>query len=137
MESTETFYPGVSDRVKAVVTDGFVLIFFMIIVTYTFSTFEIESVRPRIFAAVFIFLLYDPLFTSIFGGTIGHMTMKIRVKRLRNQSKNIIFPLALVRFIVKTLLGVVSLFTVSGNKSARAIHDMVNLLHLFGHGVKS
>ncbi|MFZ6052041.1 RDD family protein [Halocola ammonii] len=126
MESTETFYPGVSDRVKAVFTDSFMVVLMIIATTLLFEAFEIETVKPRIYALVFIFFLYDPIFTSLFGGTIGHMTMKIRVKRLNNQNKNIIFPLALIRFLVKTLLGIVSLLTVSGNKKARAIHDMAS-----------
>lgn len=121
----EKIYPGVFDRVKAVVADSIVLILFMIIITYTFSSFEEVPEMARIIAFVFIFLLYDPIFTSSFGGTIGHMTFGIRVKRENDEDKNILFPLALLRFILKALLGWVSLLTVSGNEKRKAIHDMV------------
>src|ERR1035437_2836289 len=79
----------------------------------------------KIIAFVFIFLLYDPSFTSIFGGTIGHMIIGIRVKRSRNEQRNILFPLAIVRFIIKASLGVISLITVTGNIKRKAIHDFV------------
>lgn len=120
---SEKIHPGVLDRVKAVVTDSIVIVAFIIIVTYTFSIFDTVPDQMRIIAFVFIFILYDPIFTSIFGGTIGHMTMGIRVKREKNTKKNIIFPLAIIRFIVKTLLGWISLLTVSGNSKGKAIHD--------------
>ena len=74
-------YPNVLDRVKAVVADSVIIILFMLIATYLFSLFENVHENVRILAFVFIFLLYDPLFTSIFGGTIGHMMFGLRVKR--------------------------------------------------------
>ena len=116
-------YAGVADRVKAVVTDSVVIIINMIIVTYIFAEFEHVPDNARIIAFVFIFFLYDPIFTSVFGGTIGHMMFGLRVKREKNQIKNIIFPLAIIRFIVKSLLGWISLLTVSSNTKRKAIHD--------------
>lgn len=116
-------YPGVADRVKAVVADSIVIIIFMIIVTYSFSIFENVPDNARIIAFIFIFFLYDPIFTSLFGGTIGHMMFGIRVKRDKNRKKNILFPLAIIRFLVKASLGWISLLTVSGNKKRKAIHD--------------
>ena len=116
-------YPGVFDRVKAIVTDGLVIVVFMFIASYVFSLFESVPDYARIIAFVFIFLLYDPLFTSIFGGTIGHIMLGLRVKRESDEQKNIIFPLALPRYIVKASLGWISLLTVSGNDKRKAIHD--------------
>ncbi len=97
----------------------------MIIVTYTFSVFEHVPDNAKIIAFIFIFFLYDPIFTSVFGGTIGHMMFGIRVKREKNQMKNILFPLAIIRFLVKALLGWISLLTISGNKKRKAIHDFL------------
>ena len=120
---TEEIYPGVFDRVKAMVTDSIVIVVFMFVAAYAFSFFENVPDYARLMAFVFIFLLYDPLFTSIFGGTIGHMMVGIRVKRESNEQKNILFHLAILRFIVKAFLGIISLFTVFGNKKRKAIHD--------------
>lgn len=51
------------------------------------------------------------------------MMLGIRVKREANEKKNILFPLAIVRFIVKASLGWISLLTVTGNEKRKAIHD--------------
>lgn len=116
-------YPGVSDRVKAILADSMVIIIFMFVAAYTFSIFKYVPDSARIIAFIFIFVLYDPIFTSLFGGTIGHFMIGLRVKREKNQMKNILFPMAIIRFFVKVLLGWISLLTVSGNKKRKAIHD--------------
>jgi uncharacterized RDD family membrane protein YckC len=122
---TEEKYPGVLDRVKAIVIDSIVIVLFIVIMTYIFALFENVPEKARIIAFVFIFILYDPLFTSIFGGTIGHMIIGIRVKRESNEMKNIQFHLAILRYIVKFTLGIISLFTVLSNKKGKAIHDFL------------
>lgn len=118
-------FPGVSERVKAAVTDSIILVGFMMTTAYIFSTFAHVPDIVRIVAFVFIFVLYDPIFTSTFGGTIGHFIMGIRVKRVSDQEKNILFPFAIIRFIVKAFLGWISLLTVSGNEKRKAIHDSI------------
>ena len=120
---TEDNYPGVFDRIKAIMTDGIVIVVYMFVASYIFSLFESVPDNARIIAFVFIFLLYDPIFTSLFGGTIGHMMLGIRVKRESDEQKNILFHKAILRYLVKVLLGWVSLLTVSGNKKRKAIHD--------------
>ena len=122
---TENNYPGVSDRVKAVVTDSFIIIFLLFVASYIFSYFEDVPTIVRIIAFIFVIILYDPLMTSVFGGTIGHMMFGIRVKRESNQTKNIIFPFAIIRFIAKGFLGWISLLTVHSNEKRKAIHDYV------------
>jgi uncharacterized RDD family membrane protein YckC len=121
----EIIYPGVSDRIKAAVMDSFVMVGFMAILTIIFSKFNNVPDSFRIAGFIFIFLLYDPLFTSLFAGTIGHMIMNIQVKRSSNPEKNILFPLAIIRYTIKVLLGWISLLTVGSNKKHMAIHDMV------------
>jgi len=116
-------FARVTDRIKAVVTDSIVLIIFVVIVSSIFEEFENVPNTARIIAFIFIFFLYDPIFTSFFGGTIGHIMLGLRVKREKNQVKNINFPLAIIRFLVKVLLGWVSFLTVSSNTNRKAIHD--------------
>lgn len=122
---TENIYPGVFDRVKAIVTDGIILLIFMFVTSSVFSGFESVPDFARVFAFVFIFLLYDPLLTSFWGGTIGHRLIGIRVRKERDEQRNISFPLAVLRYIVKATLGWISLLTISGNKKGKAIHDYV------------
>jgi uncharacterized RDD family membrane protein YckC len=97
----------------------------MFIISYIFSLFESVPDNARVIAFVFIFFLYDPIFTSVFGGTFGHMFIGIRVKRESNEQKNILFPMAIFRYIVKSFLGWISLLTITGNKKGKAIHDFL------------
>lgn len=126
-ENTETKqdYPGLSNRVRAMIVDAVVMIIFMILATYLFSWFNNAHDFLRIITFIFIFFLYDPIFTSSFGGTIGHFMLGIRVKRNNDQNKNIIFPVAVARFFFKACMGWISLITVTTNIKKRAIHDFI------------
>lgn len=118
-------YPGLLERVKAAMADTVVSFFFMVVIAHIFSAFDVVPDTARILAFLFIFLLYDPIFTSSFGGTIGHMIMGIRVKQEKNQEKNVLFPLAILRFISKAFLGWISLLTVTSNEKRKALHDLI------------
>lgn len=82
-----------------------------------------DYVRMMIF--VFLFILYDPIFISLFGTTIGHSKANISVKRENNPNKNILFHLAIKGYFFKVFLGWLSLLTITGNEKRRAIHDFV------------
>ncbi|HTN22217.1 MAG TPA: RDD family protein [Pelobium sp.] len=118
-------YPGVAKRVKAIFTDTVVMILFMMLFTALFAQFETVADEARILAIIFIFLLYDPLFTSFTGATIGHRLFGLRVRDEREPTKNISFFKAIVRFLIKAFLGWISLLTVHGNQKRKAMHDMV------------
>lgn len=124
MEKSQN-YPGVLERMKAAFADSIVIIIFMVITTNIFSAMENVSDQMRIIAFVFIFWLYDPLFTSIAGGTIGHLIVGLRVKRLRHPDQNIFILLAIVRSLIKYSLGIISLLVIGTNDKKRAIHDMI------------
>lgn len=123
----ETIYASLNNRIKAAVIDGVLLMVMM------YSTAEIlkyfDNVPPslRVFLFILFFFLYEPLMVSILGFTAGHYYFDIKVKRGNNHNKNVIFPLAFLRFILKFFLGWVSLLTVTGTEKKQAIHDkMVN-----------
>ncbi|UII34194.1 RDD family protein [Fulvivirga ulvae] len=116
-------YPTLPTRVKALMADVVVLMVLMIFTTYLFSSFDHISDNSRMIAFVFIFYLYDPLFTSAFGGTLGHYLLGVRVRREDKPEKKLLFHMALLRFIFKSLLGWLSLLTVTENDKKRAIHD--------------
>lgn len=125
MYLADQIYPGILYRVKAAIVDSVVLLVFMITTTYAFSLFEHVSDNARIVAFLFIFVFYDPLFTSMFGGTLGHKMNGISVKKDADNKRNLFFPLAFVRFLVKITLGWLSLLTMSGNDKRKAIHDFM------------
>lgn len=118
-------YPLLLDRVKAAFIDGLVIIAMMYAVTEIFAFFDDVPNYAKIIAAVFIGLLYDPLLTSFYGGTIGHSFCKIGVRKDNESDNYINFPIAILRFIVKWFLGWISLLTVAGTEKRKAIHDYV------------
>ena len=121
----EKEYPQILERVKAAFIDVLVMIIFLTLFTSLLESINQVPDWVRISAFVFIFGLYDPIFTSLFGGTIGHMMSNIRVKKGKDETKNILFPLAIIRFFLKVMLGWISLLTVGSNKKRKAIHDII------------
>lgn len=117
-------YPSLLERMKAVVADYVVMIIFFIMFTYIFEAIGDVSNGVRIGALIFLVGLYDPLCTSLLGGTLGHLMIGLRVRRQSDFDKKIIFPLAIVRFAIKSFLGIISLLTVSGHPNKLAIHDV-------------
>lgn len=121
----EERYPGLLERVKAIMADTIAIIIFMMLVTFVFSFFTNVPDNVRMYTFIFIFVLYDPLFTSLFGRTLGHMMNNIVVRRENEPTKNINFIQALIRYAFKAFLGWISLLTVTGNEKRKAIHDFV------------
>ncbi|MEQ9091877.1 MAG: RDD family protein [Balneola sp.] len=119
-------YPYLIQRFKAFFLDLCFQVFLMGIFAYIFSLFEDPLPQIRLFTLLSIFFLYDPIFVSIFGGTIGHYILGLRVKQNRYEDKNINFILAFGRYLAKLLLGWLSLLTVSGSQKKRALHDMIS-----------
>jgi uncharacterized RDD family membrane protein YckC len=116
-------YGKLMSRVKAVFIDSLVIMGLGLLASNLLEKFENAPDSVRLFAFIFVFILYDPLFTSFVGGTIGHLLIGLRVRQSNDETKKIIFPLALVRFITKAFLGWISLLTVTGNSKNKAIHD--------------
>lgn len=122
----EQEYPKLLHRIKAIVIDWIVLLASLTIASAVFSSINNVPDNLRMAVFIFIFLLYDPLLTSFFGGTIGHMLMGIRVRKQSDYGKNILFPFAILRFLAKSFLGWLSLLTVTGNEERKAIHDYIS-----------
>jgi len=118
-------YAGIMDRIKATVADSLVSVGFLFLTSSLLSDIENLPTYIRMLAFVSIFGLYEPVFVSLFGGTIGHYMNGLRVKRGSNVNKNVIFPFAVIRFAVKVFLGIISLFTMSSNSESKAIHDSI------------
>lgn len=113
----------VVDRVKSVFADSLVIVAMMYLASYMFSSMTDVDDNMRI-AALIVILMYDPIFVSLFGFTIGHYIMGLRVRKESNEQRKIIIPLAMLRFVLKTLLGWLSLITVTRDDKGQAIHDL-------------
>lgn len=91
----QNLYAGILERIKAITIDGIVMVIFIIIATYLLSLFQEVPDSIRIIVFVFIFFIYDPLFTAFIGGTIGHYLVGIRVKKNLMKIKTFHFHLQL------------------------------------------
>ena len=121
----KSIYAGLQNRIKAAVVDGILLMVMMYSVTEVLKFFNDVPSSLRMCLFLLLFVLYEPLMVSILGFTAGHYYFDIKVKREDNQNKNILFPLALLRFILKFLLGWISLLSISSTDKKQAIHDKV------------
>ena len=121
----KSIYAGLQNRIKAAVIDGILLMVMMYSVTEILKYFNDVPSSLRMCLFLLLFVLYEPLMVSILGFTAGHYYFDIKVKREDNQNKNILFPLALLRFILKFLLGWISLLSISSTDKKQAIHDKV------------
>lgn len=118
-------YTNLFDRVKAAVVDGIVLIAMMFAASEILALFDNVPNFIRVVIFIFIFVLYEPLLVSIYGGTIGHSKIGITVRKDSDPTKKISFFVALIRFVAKAILGTFSLFSVTANDKRKAIHDYV------------
>ncbi len=118
-------YPLLGDRVQSTFIDTILIIVFMFIISGILDKFENVPDWVRICLFIAIFLVYDPLCTSL-GFTLGNYVKGLRVRQFSNPSKKINIVLAICRYIVKILLGWVSFLTIHSNPEKRAIHDFVS-----------
>jgi len=119
----EIQYCTLTDRLKAMLIDAF----FMMMVMLLFSTLLDEISKPLVWARVVMFMaiwvLYEPVCIA-YGCTIGQYLMHIRVRRIRDTTKNIHIVLSYMRYIIKFVLGWLSFLSIAFNQQRQAIHDM-------------
>jgi len=118
--------PSLLTRIKSMVADGIVIIVLMFIASIVLNALNIESGLVRGITLSLI-LLYEPIMVAV-DRTIGQRIMGLRVSKYStfvdddtHQNINIFY--SLFRFVVKGLLGWLSLLTIHGNTYGQAIHD--------------
>lgn len=122
-ESPE-YFPPLVRRFQSLIIDQVFLVICLVIFSQVLSGTDEEStgaLRGILFFG--LFLLYEPLCMA-FGCTLGNYISGIRVRRYSAFDKRINIVQSYIRFILKILLGIISFFTVTSDKSKRAIHDM-------------
>lgn len=116
-------YPRLSDRFQSTIIDSVLLIVMMLLVANIINQLGHVPTGLRIILFVAIIALYEPLCTT-FGCTLGNYIKGIRVKKYSNTTKRIHLFQAIIRYVVKILLGWVSFLTMNSNPQRRAIHDL-------------
>lgn len=121
----QKIYPPLINRVQSLIIDQVFIILCMFLFSFLLQNTNEESTGTlRGILFISLFFIYEPVCMT-FGCTIGNYISGIRVRKFRDEEKKINIFSSYIRFIVKILLGIISFFTVTSNKSKRAIHDMV------------
>ncbi len=117
--------PTIKTRYISTLLDFMLIILATFGIAALFDRFEYvpDYIRGIIFG--FLILLYEPIFIS-FGCTLGQLIMNIRVRRIKDPERKILFHGAFFRFLTKGLLGWISLISISFNQNKRAIHDFAS-----------
>ena len=118
-------YADLQSRVKAVIIDSVILILVMYCTSIVLDNLENVKASTRAILAILYLVLYEPIMVTCFGFTLGHYYCDIHVKKATDLKSNVSFPVAFIRFIIKFLLGWLSLITVTSSTKKQAIHDTV------------
>ncbi len=119
-------FPSLVTRIKALFIDVIIMLIIFTATALLIDSFGDIPSFAKGFILIFMFYLYDPIFTSLTGSTLGHKVMKLKVRRYGEPEKKISLGQAFLRFFVKGFLGWISFLTVTGNKRKRAIHDLAS-----------
>ena len=130
--STKAHYfhkPDLLLRIKSMMIDAVVVIGLMYLSTILLEMLHITSGTARI-VLIGLIALYEPIMVTM-NRTIGQQIMGLRVRQYEllaksGERKNINFFFSLVRYAIKLLLGILSLFTVHSNQQRQAIHDQAS-----------
>ncbi len=114
-------YPRFLRRIQATLIDGVIIAILFMSSLIAASSVGITG-RDSYIVAIGIILLWEPLFVSLTGGSVGHHLIGMRVVS-STTGNNINFFAAFVRFIVKIVLGNFSIVFILITRYHQAIHD--------------
>ncbi len=121
-ENIQTEYPLLGDRVQSTFIDTLLIITLMFVFAGILDKFESVPDWVRIVLFIGLWVVYEPLCTTL-GFTVGNYIKNIRVRQVSDTAKRINIFQALIRYLLKVLLGWISFLTIHSNKERRAIHD--------------
>ena len=117
-------YPTLLDRTQSTLIDLVFIIISMIFIANLLESFSNVPDWVRIATFALIFVVYEPLCTSV-GCTIGNYIKGIRVRKYADENRRINILQAMVRYPTKVALGSISYFTIHSSPEKRAIHDLI------------
>jgi uncharacterized RDD family membrane protein YckC len=116
-------YPLLKDRIQSTFIDLFFQLVLVFIAAAIIDKFENVPDWVRIAIFVSFFIVYEPLFITL-GCTLGNYIKGIRVRRNADTTRKINILDAIIRYVIKFLLGWLSFLTIGSNPKRRAIHDL-------------
>lgn len=118
-------YPVLFLRVKAALLDS--IIFGVLIFAMVYLSIQIGIANPVLKVAFIVVpvILLEPVMMWLTGGSVGHHYSGIRIIG-KNSGQNLFVLNGIVRFIVKTLLGWISLIFMLLTKRHQSFHDILS-----------
>lgn len=118
-------YPKTSFRIKASLVDIILILSVMV-----FSAYAIDSIGGvpdwvRIAIMVLLFIVYEPMMVSKYGGTIGHRILGVKVTKSSDTTGRLNLPVAIIRSVLKFVLGIFSVMVSYTREDNRCIHDLI------------
>ncbi|HEY3486459.1 MAG TPA: RDD family protein, partial [Gammaproteobacteria bacterium] len=124
MNISHISYPRILRRVQGAFIDGVVIPMTAIGSVVILSYAGVESGYLKVGAAAFFILLLEPVAVSLTGGSVGHHFVGMRVRRLSEDSR-LNLAMALVRFLVKTAVGIPAFFVAFLTRRRQGLHDLI------------
>ena len=123
--SNRQLYARAAPRLQAYLRDFFVYI--AILVCCMLVAVAIGSPRATqasVITCIIILLLYEPVYIALAGGTLGHLSLNLRIARASDLGP-VSFGRALVRTVVKGVIGLPVFFAIYFTRRCQGIHDLV------------
>jgi uncharacterized RDD family membrane protein YckC len=118
-------YARFTRRVQALMYDTMILVVVLALTLFLATASEgLGASRLIGITGAAIILLYEPVLVAWRGATLGHSLRNLRVVDDRTQG-NISFFKAIVRYVVKLVLGLLSFLTMGTTQRHQAIHDLL------------
>lgn len=119
-------YARLSSRVNAVLIDTVVVSFvFVALMVVSSLTENVPHTGGILLALMFAWvLLYEPLQVWLYGATIGHRRVNIRIVSDKTGAPPSL-PVSFGRFVVKSLLGFPSFVSMAFTRRHQSIHDLL------------
>ena len=81
------------------------------------------AVRVIVIVCIGLLLLYEPVCIAVAGGTIGHLSLNLRIVRAHDLGP-VSFGRALVRTVVKGILGIWVFMAIYFTRRCQGLHDL-------------
>ena len=117
-------YARAAPRLQAYLRDFFV--YMAVVVSCMLVAVAIATpiaTQVSVVAGILFLLLYEPVCIWMAGGTIGHLSFNLRIVRAEDLGP-VSFKRALIRTIVKGLLGVWVFMAIYFTRRCQAVHDL-------------
>lgn len=119
----DVWYGRFPRRIQAMVVDGAILASLLLLGPALTGVLPAAVSRTVNRAVLLCLVLYEPVMVSVWGGTVGHALLNLKVVSARTGGR-LPFHRALVRFVVKTVFGLISFLFIVLTARHQALHDM-------------